>query len=79
MRIQYSYQYQVNCVVIEDNDTARDIIDFAKENEAVYYDGEDDCIVVDFCAPSRVVGPELYTESALIRSLQKSGIKERLG
>lgn len=67
MYLGHSEQFGTSSVVLEDIPQDPDqVIQYAEENEATYFDGEDNCFVVQF--PGRPV--ELYTESALRRSLK---------
>lgn len=68
MKIEMAEQYGVPCVVLDGTEAASEVICFARESEAIYYeDGPDDeCFVVQL--PGRP--QELYTENALRRSLE---------
>lgn len=71
MKTMWSDQYKKGCVVVEAGDTLDEIIEKAKDNDAFYFDGEDECFVISFeDKPERLVGPELYTEEALRRSFK---------
>ena len=60
-----SKQYNIACVIPPDTDEAQTVIDFCREVGAVLdYDGEEFCVML---RPE--VGPELWTESSLRRSL----------
>lgn len=76
MREIHAEQYGTSCVVIEDGDTADDVIKYADEIGARYYDGEDNMVVVDI---GRGVGAEVYTESALRRSMHPQPGRGRMG
>lgn len=69
MEITYSHQYQAPCIEVTPDDTLSEVLLAAEDYGAYYYDGESKCIVVDFKYPDRQVGPELYTVSALSRSM----------
>lgn len=72
MKTMWSDQYKKGCVVVEAGDTLDEIIAKANDEGAFYFDGEDECFVIDFRdKPERQVGPELYTEEALRRSFSK--------
>lgn len=66
-----SEQYGCPCVVVFPNDCADTVIAHCRHMGAIYReDGPDDecfCVVLRFD-----VGPELYTESALRRSIGRS-------
>ncbi len=68
MDITSSDQYGTACLIIEADDyeenTIHDIIEIAIERDATYYDGEDECFVIQF--PGRPI--EIYTERALTGS-----------
>jgi len=72
MQLSYSSQFRTSCIIIELGDHDPDkIIECAEEEGAVYFDGKEDLIVVDFQNnPKRMVGPECYTKSALKRSIK---------
>lgn len=71
--MMWSDQFKKPCVVIEAGDTLDEIIKQAYDEGSLYFDGEDNCFVVDFRdKPERLVGPELYTEEALRRSFSKN-------
>lgn len=69
MRVEFSEQFSVPCVVLNEEDektlTSDGLINACRNAEALYDDGEDICFVVEFPGRYR----ELYTESALRRSL----------
>ena len=65
MRINFAEQYSIPCVEIEGTETADDVIILAIESKAVYDDGEDELLCIQF--PDRP--QELYTQAALIRGL----------
>lgn len=68
MHLIFASQYSMPCVVADDGDTAQEVIDRCWEVEAVRteFDG------FEFCAQLRSdVGPELWTESSLRRSLER--------
>lgn len=67
MRISFSEQYGAPCLVIEGTEDADEVIARARRDECVYFDDEEDCLVIEF--PDRF--PELYTETALRGSLRK--------
>ena len=69
MNVSYASQYDSNCVTAETGDTAQGIIDFCHEVDAIRrVDG------LEFCVELRTeVGPELWTERALRRSLPAEG------
>lgn len=69
MRVEFAEQYGVPCVVLEGGESADEVVAFARESEAQYYeDGPDDeALVVQF--PGRP--QELYTERALRSSLDR--------
>jgi len=69
MRLTESYQYKCNCVLVEPKDKNPDtIIEFAEEHGAIYYDEPDSKNYVATLRPN--VGPELWTERALRRSIE---------
>jgi hypothetical protein len=70
MRIVFSVQYGVPCVVAEAGDTADDILEWCSEEGAVLDHGDGDEFVVEL-RPD--IGPELYTEAAIRRSLPAGG------
>lgn len=65
MHLTCSAQYGMACVVAEDGDTAQHVIDYCRDAGAWReVDG------VEFCVQLRPdVGPELWTERSLRRSL----------
>jgi len=65
MELTSADQYGISCVVAEDGDTAQQVIDFCWEAGATrQIDG------IEYCVQLRPeVGPELWTERALRRSL----------
>lgn len=68
-RVTFAAQFGIACVSVENPDTmnADALIAICEDSEAVrYMDG------VEYCVELRDVGPELYTESALRRSVGKS-------
>jgi hypothetical protein len=69
MQIVRSQQYGINCVVVGPGVTAQQVIDVCREEGAVReVDG------VEFCVELRPeVGPELWTEESLRRSLVVRG------
>jgi hypothetical protein len=71
MHTVWSPQYRVPCVVALWRNSADDVIDHCRDMGAIFHeDGADDeCFVVVL---RRDVGPELWTEQALRRSLAKA-------
>jgi len=74
MKISYSSQFKTKCLVIEKGDKFANgdidsIIEYARENQTLHFDGEENLFVVDFQNKDRRVGPECYTKEALVRSL----------
>lgn len=70
MRLNWSSEYDMHCVVAEAGDSAQKIIDRCKEidvDAVRRVDGIEFCVQID--RPGRVVGPELWTEDALRDSL----------
>lgn len=69
MRLTESNQYNCNCVLVELGDNDPDtIIEFAEEHGAIYYDEPDS---KNYVATLRSnVGPELWTERALRKSIE---------
>lgn len=65
MRSRWAAQYAVPAVVVEAGDDADRVVAYARELGAVSYAEGDEALVIDL----RGVGPELYTERALRRSL----------
>lgn len=70
MRQRYSSQFRRACVVVDEGDRVEDVIELANDIGARYYDGEDNCYVVEFTDTTRPAGPELYTGRALRRSFK---------
>lgn len=69
MKTKWSDQFKKSCVVVEAGDSLDEIIAEADNIDAYYFDGEDQCLVIEFQDdPNRLIGPELYTEEALRRS-----------
>ena len=68
MRLTFSIQYDRQCVIIEEDDTFEDLVNYAEENGAMLEeDGPGDWVyVVQF--PGRDF-PELYTPTAIKGSL----------
>lgn len=68
MKMEYAEQYNCVCVVVEIGDTADEVMNAARENEAIYYeDGpEDECFCVRL--PNRP--QEIYTERSLKGSIK---------
>jgi hypothetical protein len=67
MHVTFSDQYQIKCYVVEDGDTAQQIIDRCREAGAVRrVDGEEFCLDIRPDA-----GPELWTEDALRWTVQR--------
>ena len=67
MRAEYCEQFSTVCLSLDGTETAQQIIDRAHRDEAVYFDGEDYCLVLQF--PGRP--QELYTETAVRRSMRQ--------
>lgn len=66
MHLIFASQYNTPCVVVEDGDTAQQVIDRCWDAEAAR-----DVDGVEFCVQLRPdVGPELWTERSLRRSLE---------
>jgi len=65
MKLEWSEQYLVRCVVLEAGDDIDDVLDTAVSNDCTVPEDGEDCYCVRF--PERNY-PELYTESALRRS-----------
>jgi hypothetical protein len=65
MKPTYSKQYAIPCVLVASSEPAQDVIDYCREVGAILNsDGE------EFCVELRPeVGPELWTEDALRKSL----------
>ena len=68
IRLIYSQQYRKSCVVISLTDVADDVIAACRANGAVWVDWDHDSFVIQLRDD---VGPELWTEAALRRSLGK--------
>lgn len=68
MKVEFAEQYGVPCLVLDGTEDFKAAIAAAHVAEAVYDDGEDECLVIRF--PDRP--QELYTEEALQRSLRAS-------
>jgi hypothetical protein len=66
MSCQFAEQYSKPCIRLEGGETFDEVSEFAYECEATYFDGEDECFVIQF--PGRP--QELYTEEALRGSLR---------
>lgn len=67
MRLVWSSQYNIHCVVAEPGDTATAVIDRCREPEISAFLTDDG---VEFCVQLRdEIGPALWTEQALHRSL----------
>lgn len=68
MHTVWSPQYQKPCIVVFPSDTAYKTIEHCRLMGAIYRedDHEDECFVVVL---RHDVGPELYTEAAIRRSL----------
>jgi len=69
MEQQYSSQFNCACLVLDGTERAEDVLGEARACGATYFDGEDDCYVLQF--PNRP--KELYTENAVLRSLHRNG------
>lgn len=69
MRVEFAEQYSVPCVVIDGTETFDEVETKCNEDDALYWDGEEYCMVVQF--PGRPM--ELYTQEALTRSLRSAG------
>ena len=67
MRVQFSEQYRVPCVAIEQDDTADDVVRECNRQRALYNEGDIESFCVRF--PGR--WPELYTEEALRKSIAR--------
>lgn len=65
MRVEFADQYSVPCVVIDGTETFDEVETKCSESEALFWDGEEYCMVVQF--PGRPM--ELYTGEALQLSL----------
>lgn len=65
--IIFSEQYGIPCVVPIPGESAQDVIDRCEKEGAVYTgEGEE-----DYCVQLRPdVGPEIYSKSALMRSIR---------
>lgn len=68
MRVEYAEQYGCVCLVLDGTETADDVIERAHEDEATFFDGEDECLCLRF--PGRP--QELYTELAVRLSLSSN-------
>ena len=68
MKVTYAEQYQTACITLEGNEAPDDVIEKALDAGATFQEepGED-CYILQF--PGRP--KELYTESAIRRSLKK--------
>jgi hypothetical protein len=70
VRLSRADQYRCPSIVVEQFDTADAVVRAARMHGAVSYLEGDEALVVDFQdSHARRVGPELYTEAALRRSL----------
>jgi hypothetical protein len=71
MRLGYAEQYEKACIIVDENDSVEDIIEYAEFNDALYYEGpdpvDDKCFVVQLAGRPK----ELYTEQSLKRSITK--------
>ncbi len=72
MRVEHAAQFGCPCVVVEEGDRMTDVIERCWEVGATYTTSgpleNDETLVVDFQDwPARMVGPELFTEAALLR------------
>jgi hypothetical protein len=72
MKVEFSEQYSVPCVVIDGTETFDEVETKCSADEALFFDGEEYCMVVQF--PGRPM--ELYTGEALRRSLPADGGSE---
>jgi hypothetical protein len=70
MSVQFAEQYGKPCIRIDGTESFEEVSMFCWECEAIFNDGEDDCYVVQFKDRPQ----ELYTESALRRSLNHVGV-----
>jgi hypothetical protein len=72
MREGYAVQYGTPAVIVEGGETADEVVSFARELGAVFYEepGRETLVIDLRNDPGRAVGPELYTEDALRRSLR---------
>lgn len=72
LKVARSIQFECSCIVIETDDASPDdVIKLAREHGATYEEAEGTSFVVEFVLPRAEdnVGPEVYSESALRRSL----------
>lgn len=69
MRLGYAKQYGIPCVIIEADDTAEEVMGMADDEGAIFYDGPDPVEDKCFCVKFSDRPKELYTSSALKRSL----------
>lgn len=70
MKLGFASQYKTACVILEEGDTAQEVIDRCYEEMALFIEEGEPCPVVD---TGRGVGPELYTELSLRRSFTGPG------
>ncbi len=66
MSVQFAEQYKCACIRHEGGETFEEVEDLCSEAHALYWDGEEYCLVLQF--PGRP--QELYTEEAARRSLE---------
>lgn len=79
MKVSYASQYELSCIVVDPSDDPDEVIKMAQLEGAIYYDGEDDCLVLDIPEKGRWVGPELYTEQSFRRSMRQPARSNRGG
>lgn len=65
MQVEFAAQYGKCYLLLDGTENPDEVMNAAREVEALHYDGEDLCLVLQF--PNRP--KELYTEEAMRRSL----------
>jgi hypothetical protein len=70
MQEGYATQYRTPCVIVEDGDTADEVVDFARDISAVTYEGQEEVLVIEL----RPGIQECYSERALRSSMQEKSV-----
>ena len=71
IQIGWAEQYETSSVIVTSTDVdPTEVLLAAQGVDAIYYEDSEPCYVIDFRVDDHRVGPELYTERALLSSLR---------